>query len=167
MKYILTFSFLISQLIFIFPIAEAQGDNKENAVINFFLDCRECDFTFVRQELPFISFVRDPQLAEVHILVTESNTGGGGEKFFFNFIGMNGFKGLNYDYTITTYLSDSNDDVRKALLKIIKIGILPYYTRTGHLAGINIDIEESENRKADDLFTDRWNKWVLDRKSVV
>ena len=130
-------------------------------VLNFFLDCDDCDFTFVRQELPFISFVRDPQLADIHILVTDSNTGSGGNMYFLNFIGLKGFKDLNYDYTVITKQSDTDNDIREALLKIIKIGVLPYYSKTSFINSINIDIEESENRVADDLVTDKWKKWVF------
>lgn len=128
---------------------------------DFFLDCHECDFTFVRQELPFVSFVRDPQLADVHILVTDTDTGGGGNKFFFNFIGMKDFKGLNYEYSVTTKQSDTDDDVRRALLKIIKIGILPYYSRTSFIENLNVDIEEKESRTANEIVTDKWKNWVF------
>jgi hypothetical protein len=117
--------------------------------------------TFVRQELPFISFVRDPQLADIHIMVTESNTGGGGNKFFLNFIGLKDFEGMDFEYTVTTNQSDSDDDIRRTLLKPIKAGILPYYSKAGLLDQLNIDIEGSENKKADDMIIDRWNKWVF------
>lgn len=134
-------------------------------VLNFFLDCWECDFTFVRQELQFVSFVRDPQLADVHILVTNSHTGSGGNKFFLNFIGLKTFKDLNYEYSIITDQSNSDDDTRKALLKIIKIGILPYYSKTSFIDNLNVEIEESGQRKADDIVIDRWNKWVFQLES--
>jgi hypothetical protein len=153
--------YLVVITILIFTEGQSQEPEKKTGIINFFLDCYHCDFTFVRQELDFVSFVREPQLADVHILVTESNTGGGGSKFFFNFIGLKEFKGLDYDYTIITNQSDSYDDIRKALLKIIKIGILPYYSKTDFLNNINIDLEESGNRKAGDMVIDRWNKWVF------
>ena len=133
--------------------------NRRN--INFFLDCYHCDFTYVRQELPFISFVREPQLADVHILMSESETGSGGNKFFLNFIGLKDFKGLDFEYTVTTNQSDTEDDVRKALLKILKIGILPYYSKTSFIDQLNIDLEESDNKTADDMVIDRWNKWVF------
>jgi hypothetical protein len=161
MKSCLKTIYLVVIAIFIFTEGQSQEPEKKTGIINFFLDCYHCDFTFVRQELDFVSFVREPQLADVHILVTESNTGGGGSKFFFNFIGLKEFKGLDYDYTIITNQSDTEDDIRKALLKIIKIGILPYYSKTDFLNNINIDLEESGNRKAGDMVIDRWNKWVF------
>jgi len=161
MKYILINTIFISQLIFISNITIAQNDMEQNAPLSFFLDCNDCDFTFVRQELSFVSFVRDPQLADVHIFVTDSNTGSGGNKYFLNFIGLKEFKGINYDYTIISDQSDTEDNVRKSLLNIIKIGILPYYSRTSFINRIQVDIKDSENKKADEMITDPWNKWVF------
>ncbi len=158
-------SIIISVLLIFSAKAGAQGNEEKPTLISFFLDCDDCDFTFVRQELPFVSFVRDPQLADVHILVTDSNTGSGGNKYFLNFIGLKAFKDLNYDYTITTDQSDTDDDVRKALLKILKIGILPYYSKTDYINNINVDLEDSGDRNADQMVTDRWNKWVFQLES--
>jgi len=155
-----TLIFLLFASVF-FTDSFCQDTLNTTKVLNFFLDCRECDFTYVRQELQFVSFVRDPQLADVHILVTNSHTGSGGNKFFLNFIGLRTFRDLNYEYTIITDQSNSDDDTRKALLKIIKIGILPYYSRTSFIDNLNVAIEEEGKRKAEDIVIDRWKKWVF------
>ena len=161
MKYSLIFSLFILNIFLITKECNAQEKNERPSLISFFLDCEDCDFTFVRQELPFVSFVRDPQLADVHILVSESETGSGGKKFFLNFIGLKGFKGLDLEYIVTTNQSDTDDDIRKTLLKMIKIGILPYYSKTSFIDQLNIDLEESDEKTADDMVIDRWNKWVF------
>ncbi len=166
MKYILINTIIIiSQLIFISNNTNAQGNIEHLTSLSFFLDCDDCDFTFVRQELPFVSFVRDPQLANVHIFVTNSNTGSGGNMYYLNFIGLKEFKGINYDYTLISEQSDTEDDVRKALLKIIKIGVLPYYSKTSLINQIKIDINDSENKKADEIVIDSWNNWVFSTES--
>lgn len=154
---------LFTLIVFCGFILQIYGQDTINKPVElkFFLDCEDCDFNFVREELPFVSFVRDPQLADVHILITDSHTGSGGNKYFLNFIGMKAYKDDNSEYTLTTKQSDTDDDVRKALLKFIKIGILPYYSKTSFIDNINIDLEESENRKADEFSVDRWNKWVF------
>lgn len=97
-KQILNYSLILIQLISISLSSGAQGSEKDKIPLSFFLDCDACDFTYVRQELPFVSFVREPGMADVHILATSSGTGGGGDKFFLNFIGRNEFEGLNYEY---------------------------------------------------------------------
>jgi hypothetical protein len=139
----------------------SQEPEPSDPIINFFLDCRDCNFTFVRQELPFVSFVREPLMADVHILATDSNTGSGGNRYFINFIGIGDMKGTDYEYSLYTGQSDTEDDVRRALLKIIKIGILQYYLESGNINYINIDLEDSGNRVVDELITDRWDKWVF------
>jgi hypothetical protein len=161
MKHLINFFYLAFLFSIIFTEGNCQEAEQKTGMINFFIDCEDCDFTFVRQELTFVSFVRDPQLADVHILVTHSHTGGGGHKYFLNFIGLKDFKDFNYEYIVTTKQSDTDDDVRKALLKMIKIGILPYYSKTNFIDHLNIDLEESENRNADNLTIDRWKKWVF------
>ncbi|MCK7519992.1 MAG: elongation factor P maturation arginine rhamnosyltransferase EarP [Ignavibacteriales bacterium] len=86
---------IIVRLLMLFFLAQisASGYGQETGqkpeAVSFFLDCWACDFNFVRQELPFVAFVRDPQLADVHILVTQAHTGSGRHKYFLNFIGKN------------------------------------------------------------------------------
>ncbi len=43
-----------------------------------FLDCRACDFNYLRQEIQFVDYVRDRTDADVHVLATTQGTGGGG-----------------------------------------------------------------------------------------
>jgi hypothetical protein len=158
MKY---FSGIIEIVLLSLTITLSGYSQENQSGINFFLDCEDCDLTFIRQELTFISFVRDPLLADVHILVTDSRTGSGGHKFFLNFIGKDKFTGINNEYDIITDQSDTDDDIRKTLLKTLKVGILQYYSRTGFIERLNINIEDTENKKADELIIDPWNKWIF------
>lgn len=138
-----------------------QDSIPKPTMLNFFLDCEQCDFNYVREELGFVSFVREPGMADVHILLSFSHTASGGHKYFMNFIGLKDLKDRNYEYEVTAPQSYTDDDIRKALLKILKIGILEYYSKTSFIDNVNVDIEEAENRKADDMVVDRWNNWVF------
>jgi len=80
-----------------------ESTDNSSANLNFFLDCHDCDFNFVRQELKSISFVRNADLADVHILSTESGTGSGGRKYFLRFIGANKLAGNLTEYS---YISE-------------------------------------------------------------
>ncbi|HLP71530.1 MAG TPA: transporter [Bacteroidales bacterium] len=138
-----------------------QDSIPEPGVLNFFLDCEQCDFNYVREELEFVSFVREPAMADVHILVSFSHTASGGHKYFMNFIGLKGLKDKNYEYEVTAPQSYTEDDIRKALLKMLKVGILEYYTKTSFIDNLNVQIEENGDRKAGDLVVDRWKNWVF------
>jgi hypothetical protein len=161
MKFLLICAFSLLQLLSTAIHCFSQVNSEKEPPVKLFLDCEDCDFNFVRQKLNFVPFVRDPKLADVHILVSDSETGSGGKKYYLNFIGLNDFKNTNFEYTITTKQSDTENDTRNALLKIIKIGILPYFARTTFVNQVNIDLEESEERVAGDMVIDRWNKWVF------
>lgn len=129
----MTKSVLLVVLLFFTINLFAQENRESKKQINFFLECEACDFTFVRQELEFVSFVRDPKLADVHILSSHSRTGSGGRKFFIQFIGMNSFEGQNFDYEYLAEPSETDDETRKGMLKLIQTGILQYYSKAGLL----------------------------------
>ena len=56
--------------------------------IRVFLDCRDnCFQDFMREEIEFVEYVRDPREADVHVIVTTSTTGAGGRERAISFIG--------------------------------------------------------------------------------
>lgn len=138
-----------------------QDEPASKNTLDFFLDCRDCDFNFVRQELNFVSFVRDPKLADVHIFSSESQAGSGGRKYYLNFIGLKDFEGQNMDYEYFSEQSETDDETRKGLLKIIKAGVVQYYSKTDLFDRINFDLEEIDNKDAIELIDDPWKLWVL------
>lgn len=134
---------------------------QKAAPINFFLDCWQCDFDYVRQNLDFVSFVRDPNLADVHILSSSSRTGSGGRKYYLNFIGRNSFTGTNYEYTYSAGQHDTDDEIRNSLLKLIKTGVVQYYSQSDYFDQINIGLADTDNRKALQIVEDPWKKWIF------
>src|SRR4026209_282935 len=65
-------------------------------VLRLFLDCQyECDTDVIRKELTFVDHVRDSQSADIHALVTTETTGGGGDSWTIQFIGIGRFAGYN------------------------------------------------------------------------
>ncbi len=158
-KYKLFFLFLT--FFFIHQQTVAQENTEKNLGLNFFLDCWECDFDYVRQNLEFVSFVRDPNLADVHILSSSSRTGSGGRKYFLNFIGLGSFAGQDLEYVYTAEQSETDDQTRQGLLKLIETGILQYYSQTGYINNIQIELAHSGNLKAEQAVEDPWKKWVI------
>ena len=71
--------------------------------LQVFLDCPVylCDFDFLRTEITFVDYVRERSAADVHVLVTTQNTGGGGTEYGVTLVGQRRFAGsqdtLRYD----------------------------------------------------------------------
>ena len=60
--------------------------------IRVFLDCKfSCDEMYLRQEMTIVNWVRDRTVADVHVLVTTQETGGGGREYTVKFIGQDRF----------------------------------------------------------------------------
>ena len=138
---------------------EKSGAGSAN--LNFFLDCEDCDFNFVRQELKSISFVRNPDLADVHIMSTESGTGSGGNKYYLQFIGSNQLAGKLAEYTYSSEPSETDDEIRKGLIKLIKAGVLHYYSMAGMELNVEINFND-HTANADSLMNyDPWNNWIF------
>lgn len=56
---------------------------------NVFLDCEgdHCDADYFRTEIPWVNWVRQRQDADVHLIVTSEETGGGGLVYRIDLLG--------------------------------------------------------------------------------
>ena len=83
---------LIALPCLLLPAGVAAQDARSE-LIRVFLDCPEtnCDREFFVRAVPFVTHVRDRTDADVHILVTEQDAGGGGNAFTAVFIGRGEF----------------------------------------------------------------------------
>ena len=124
-----------------------------------FLDCSSCDIEFIKTEVTFVNYVRDRNEAQVHILVTSSQTASGGREYTLTFMGQNEFKGL--DDTVHYYSSATftEDEVRKGLVRTLKLGLMTYVVRTPIASRISIRDEGPPAGPA--AGPDRWRSWVF------
>ena len=61
--------------------------------LNVFIDCSNtwCDMTFIRSEITVVNFSLDRVASDIHVLVSSTTAGGGGDKFQVIFYGQNRF----------------------------------------------------------------------------
>lgn len=152
-------------MIFVFALAasvpaQAQADER----LRVFVDCNApgCDFDFFRTEIPFVSYVRDRQDADVHVLVTTQRTGGGGTEFTLAFLGQRRFAGQNNTLKNVSRATDSADDIRRGLAQSIKAGLVPYAASTPAGEGIQISYTApTEGAAAGAQTRDPWNFWTF------
>ena len=139
--------------------AQEPGDHGP---LRVFLDCGRCDFDFVRREIPFVDYVRDPKEAELHILVTTQPTASGGTEFLFQFIGLGRFAGVDDE---TRYLSsqlESEDERRQGYTRIVKLGLVRYVISTRPGEDLQIVYRPGQSPAAARTpVDDPWNFWVF------
>ncbi len=159
-----TFGALLCLAICLSPLTAAaqEGqpgiDELKKSAVKVYLDCGSCDLEYIKTEITFVNYVRDRLEAQVHILVTTQGTGGGGIEYTLTFMGQNDFKNTNDVQRYFSTKTDTRDDVRKGLVKALKMGLMSYVGRTPIARRIAIDYTRPEKAGPG---RDRWHSWVF------
>jgi hypothetical protein len=125
------------------------------------LDCRECFGDFIREAVDLVEYVRDPAEADIHVLVTSSETGSGGVERAVALIGLGRFKGLDFKMRAISQSGDTEDTQRQRLATAITIGLLNYLSHDGVKGGLAVEVEQTAQPGRAPGAADPWNFWVL------
>jgi hypothetical protein len=135
----------------------------QDSAVRVFLDCPNsfCDFDYYRTEITFVNWVRDRQFAQVHVLVTSQETGGGRE-YTLGFIGLERFAGTEDTLHYVSHTGDTQDDVRKGLGQVLRVGLVRFAARTP--VAPRLEISYSAPAGAAAQVRDPWNYWVFNMR---
>ncbi len=154
---------------FLFPdlTVKAQGSNDtmntlRQGALKVFIDCHHCDMDFIRQQIPYVNYVRDVREADVYILETSQSTGSGGRQYTFSFQGAQRFQGINDTLTYNSRPDETRDKTREDRTKMIKMGLMRYVARTPLFTEVEINSKKGlETQEVKDI----WNNWVFELQS--
>jgi len=130
-------------------------------MLRVFLDCDRCDEEFLRQNVQFVDYVRDRTVAQVHVLVTTQDTGGGGMAWTAKFIGVGRFQGQDRTLTFNTNSTATGDDRRKAFARVFKLGLVTYAADTSVAPLLDVTYAKPASDAGDAPVRDPWNYWVF------
>ena len=129
--------------------------------LRVFLEC-DCFQTFLREEIEWVDFVRQPQDADVHVLSASNSTGGGGEETVLRFVGLGRFKGTDTELKSIAQTGDTENVRRQKMLRTMTVGLLAYVERAGGGGDLRISVEAKEGGKGQTAVTDDpWRAWVF------
>ena len=141
-------------------VAQAQSDAQP---VRVFLDCQAffgCDFDFVRREIAWADWVRNREDADVHLLVTSTQTGAG-RAFDLQFIGRERFEGTDTALTYSSSSTDTQDELRRNLTERFKLGLVGYAGNTPAAALLRVEYNTPVAARAVTPENDPWNLWVF------
>jgi len=138
--------------------SQAGVDELKKTALRVFLDCDDCDLSYIKTEITFVNYVRDRLEAQVHILISTQGTGGGGVEYTMTFIGQNDFKDAKDLQRYYSSKTDTDDDVRRGLVKALKLGLMSFVARTPIAGRIGVEYAPPAAAAAG---RDRWNSWVF------
>ncbi|HUR32087.1 MAG TPA: hypothetical protein VMZ69_11700 [Saprospiraceae bacterium] len=132
--------------------------------LKVFIDCSStwCDLQHIKSEINVVDFLYDNAAADVHVLITNQNTGSGGYEYHLIFFGKQSFKSQTDTLRFYTDPNATEFEIRDLLLRYIKTGLVPYIAKTSSVKNIEITLK-SANVEADDVNAtkDSWNAWVF------
>lgn len=129
-----------------------------------FLDCGFCDGTFIRQEMTYVDYVRDREVADVHVLVTRENTGAGGAAHTFDLLGQGAFAGMDYSTVNTTRVGATEAERRGGILRTLQAALVPYLLRTSVGERLTVGVEPLAGTETGQAAPrdDPWHNWTIE-----
>ncbi|MBT8401017.1 MAG: hypothetical protein KJO98_11120 [Rhodothermia bacterium] len=132
------------------------------AELRVYLDCDDCDFDHIRREITFVSYVRDPEQADVHVFITNQRTGNDGRQYLLSFLGRGGFGSVEYTFERTVGRDATNDETRDAVNAAIRLGLVPYVVQKEGASNFVVGYSGSADVATDQQSrVDPWRHWVF------
>jgi len=135
--------------------------------IGVYLDCQTfygCDPDHVRREIPYVNWMRDRQDADVHVLVTSQQTGGGGQEVTLAFIGLRSFAGTADTLQHVSANTDTQAEVRDAVTRLLKLGLTRFLARTALAPRLDLAYRAPDTAAvaaAATAASDPWDFWTF------
>jgi hypothetical protein len=123
-----------------------------------FLDCESCDQNYIRTEILFVNYVRDPDQADVHFLLTSQRTGSGGTEYTLTLIGRKLFAGMNDTLVYTATQSETDATTRAGIARVLSAGLLRYALHTPLADRLSVRYDQPA---ASAEVVDMWDFWVF------
>ncbi|MCK5691317.1 MAG: hypothetical protein KAI08_00670 [Bacteroidales bacterium] len=139
--------------------AEADSSIQREDGLRIFIDCARCDMNYIRDEVPYVNYVRDVKEAQLYILETREQTGSGGNRYTYAFIGQQEFAGINDTLFYSSRPDDTRDYQRIWRTQMLKMGMMPYVAKTPLYSEVLIDPTDRVERE---VAEDKWKNWVFE-----
>ena len=138
---------------------DAQAVDRTGA-LRVFLDCGPCDENYLRTEITFINYVRDRADADVHVLVTTEETGGGGVEYTLQFIGLGRFADVKQALKYVAAQTNTADETRRGFAAVLRLGLVRYVAETPLASRLKVTFDAPKEAAAQ-VVRDPWNFWIF------
>ena len=144
------------------PSSQAQELHHSNS-IRVYVDCFLCDRSHIKSELTYLTFVRERQQADVHLLITRQGTGAGGTEYTVTFLGQNRFSAIHDTLRFISRQTQTRDATRGQLVDIIRMGMVQYLARTPMRDNLDISYatQAAVEKQPEEEQRDPWNHWIF------
>lgn len=131
--------------------------------LKVFVDCSQCDFNNLRQDITYVSYVNAQQDADVHVLISTQNTASGGREYTYDFIGQGTFVDLRQKLAFTSSGSDTEDERRRGVSRTFALGLTPFLLRTSEGSRFSLQYSRPAGQATASATpgADPWDSWIF------
>ena len=130
-----------------------------------FLDCNfMCDEDYIRTEINYVNWVTDRAAADIHVLITSENTGGGGSRVTLAFLGRRYFAAVGDTLQFNNAATATSDETRIALTRVDQArarAVRRAHADRRAALKISVDSDATADHSASQSLHDPWNFWVF------
>jgi hypothetical protein len=151
--------------VFAIPAAADSGHvAPASGAVRVFLDCPDCataNLDYLRDQVRFVDYVRDRAEADVQLLITSQDVGGGGAEITLTFVGRARFTGMDDTLRVVTKPADTDETTRAQIAQTFRLGLMRYVARTPLAPDVQIEYSPDEQRLGGPPASDPWHGWVF------
>ena len=142
-------------------ISASEPDTTRKNAIKLFLDCPSgCDMDYIREEIPFVNYVRDVHEAQLYLLVTRQSTGSAGRSYTLFYSGQQEFSGMKDTLNYFSSPDYTQDIILEGLTNTIALGLIRYVARTPFRNRVLVSYL-GERQEEPEQVADKWHYWVF------
>lgn len=135
---------------------------------NVFFDCSgpRCDFDYYRTEIDWVNWVRVPDAADVHVIITSLGTGSGGREFRFDYIGYGPYEGYESAVRYQSFPTDTGREQLDGVAHALGVGLASFASSAGFRDIVTLVSAAPRDIAGERVVSrseveDRWDLWVF------
>jgi hypothetical protein len=155
---------LFSPLFFLGQSAPTADSTSKS--LKVFLNCQtQCYGSYLKTEITWVYFVQDQFVADVNLRINSLTTGSGGQQYSLIFEGRKSLKGMNDTLSFTTASIATENEIREALARKVKLGLIRFAAKGNYAE--HIVVHSTDQQDTDELGVgsnpeeDPFNAWVF------
>lgn len=133
-------------------------DSLQQFAPKVYFTCGTCPIDYIKEQMPYLNYVRDRHVADVHVIGTTQTAGNGGIEGTLIFIGQNAFAGMNDTLVFNTFPAQTEQEKRDIKLGTFQMGMMRYIARTPLRDRFAISYTAPADPAA---VTDKWKSWIF------
>ncbi|HYQ59337.1 MAG TPA: hypothetical protein VEP89_18465 [Draconibacterium sp.] len=127
-----------------------------------YIEGTRLDFDYLRRNMPYLDFVNDPAVSDIHVIISRRISGSGGRVYSMRFFSDTFENFSEYTVTATTNSSDTEEEEREKIKNALVSGVMPF-TNESQIPGELIVEYRPEQEGIDRVeeAEDPWNNWTF------